>query len=202
MKKTLCLFHQRTLFGGECDIDKVLRRHRPLRYMLHLHHATRLHYDFRIEVDGVLWSWAIPFVSSLVTGKPYEAIHVNDHSVRCYSTEDVILPGFRGAGPRLVWDQGTYSIENVLNRYMLVEAMKAGLEEGKLRFRVDGIKLQGSFSLTQTSRKNGKQWYFQKEWDEFAMDGNTPLDHRSVLTGRNLEEVRLADQSKVYWRLK
>lgn len=184
---SLCGWHQRGFWD---DFPIISLRHQPPRFMAHLHQAPSwLHVDLRVQVSGVFWSWAFYYKHLLNLYEPCKAAHVNDHSLSCFSDEGITISE-RGLGHRLVLDQGTYTIENALSRKPLYRAMKDALYWGKIRIVLEGTKLRGVFTLTRKSRLNDKEWYLQKEWDKYALDVDEPMNLRSVVTGRDLNEIQ------------
>ena len=132
------------------------------RFVVHEHKASRLHYDFRLELGGVLKSWAIPKGPSMNPADKRLAVMVPDHPVEYIDFEGIIPEGSYGAGPVVVWDHGTYEpIEP--------EAPEAQLEGGKLAFRLQGKKLRGEFIMTRLARgETGKEWLLMKRKDRDA----------------------------------
>jgi bifunctional non-homologous end joining protein LigD len=132
-----------------------------LRFVVHEHHASRLHFDFRLEAAGVLKSWAVPKGPTLDPAERRLAVEVEDHSLSYGGFEGTISEGRYGAGEVRIWDEGTYEPEG--------DAV-VRLRGGKLTFRLSGKKLRGAFSLVRMSRGVG-QWLLIKSADEFAEPG-------------------------------
>jgi bifunctional non-homologous end joining protein LigD len=157
-------------------------------FVVQKHDATRLHYDFRLEIDGVLVSWAVPKGPSLNPKDKRLAVQTEDHPLDYLHFEGVIPEGNYGAGPVEVWDTGTYEMEGTLSA--------AGqLARGELKFKLHGRKLRGSFALVHTGKraedpKDRKNWLLIKHADETA-DPHWDIERLdwSVLSGRTLKEI-------------
>ncbi|SPE32681.1 ATP dependent DNA ligase [Candidatus Sulfopaludibacter sp. SbA6] len=148
------------------------------------HDATRLHYDFRLEIDGVLKSWAVPKGPTLDPGLKHFAAHVEDHPIEYGDFEGTIPKGNYGAGSVMLWDRGTFEL--------LGDASGAEqIARGDLKFRLDGEKLKGDFALVHMKgRGKGNDWLIIKKRDEFAAPGWDVESHAySVLSGRTQEEI-------------
>jgi bifunctional non-homologous end joining protein LigD len=148
------------------------------------HDATRLHYDFRLEVDGTLKSWAVPKGPSLEPLAKHLAMHVEDHPIDYGSFEGNIPKGEYGGGSVMLWDRGSYEL--------LGDAPAlAQIERGDFKFRLHGEKLRGEFALVlMRGRGKGNEWLLIKKKDVDAQPGWNIEDHaRSVLTGRTQQEI-------------
>lgn len=158
------------------------------RFVVQKHAATRLHYDFRLEIGGVLVSWAVPKGPSLDPADKRLAMHVEDHPLEYADFEGVIPEGQYGAGPVMVWDAGTFRTEGN-------SPAKQQLERGDLKFSLHGRKLRGSFALVRirNPKERGDPWLMIKHRDA-AVDPDWDIDEHdgSVLTGRTLEEIEEA----------
>src|ERR1700754_799186 len=126
-----------------------------LTFVIQKHAASRLHYDFRLELKGVLKSWAVPKGPSLNPKDKRLAMQVEDHPFDYADFEGVIPSGY-GAGVVMVWDRGTWTPE--------VDDVDAALKKGELKFRLDGVKLKGRWVLVRTGQ--GKAWLLIKHRDE------------------------------------
>jgi bifunctional non-homologous end joining protein LigD len=162
------------------------------RFVVQRHRARRLHYDFRLEIDGVLASWAVPKGPTLDPKVRRAAFHVEDHPLSYYDFEGVIPAGQYGGGDVIVWDAGTFEPQGDPGQAV------AG---GELHLDLFGEKLRGRFVLVRTRRgKDGKEeWLLLHKRDDFAVEGWNAEDHpRSVLSGRTNDEVK-ADPERL-WR--
>ncbi len=165
----------------------------PLLFVVQLHSATRLHYDFRLECGGVLVSWAVPKGPSLDRNEKRLAVHVEDHPYDYASFEGVIPAGQYGAGEVIVWDCGVYSPDEggatwFHDRARAEQEVRDGMEKGKLSILLRGEKLKGSFALVRTKEKN--QWLMIKHKDRFAVSADVTAQNRSVLSGKTVEEIK------------
>ena len=164
------------------------------RFVVQRHRATRLHYDLRFEIDGVLASWAVPKGPTLDPGIRRIAVHVEDHPIEYLEFEGIIPRGQYGAGDVIVWDTGTWEPHET-------DDPAAAVAAGELHADVFGQKLRGRFILVQTghSRDDENQWLRLHKHDEDAVPGWDPEDYpRSVLSGRTNDEVK-ADPHRM-WR--
>ena len=166
-----------------------------LRFVVQKHAARRLHYDFRLEIDGVLKSWPVPKGPSLDPKQKRLAVMVEDHPLDYETFEGVIAHGNYGAGQVIVWDAGVYSPDeggrlSFGDRDEAQERMREGLEAGKLSFTLRGRKLRGSWTLVRTAR-SPKDWLLIKHKDVHADSERDVLeDDRSVLSGLTIEELK------------
>jgi bifunctional non-homologous end joining protein LigD len=167
------------------------------RFVIQRHRARRLHYDFRLEVDGVLVSWAVPKGPTLDPDVRRAAFHVEDHPVEYFDFEGVIPAGEYGGGDVIVWDAGVW------------EPHKSGrhadpgraIADGELHLDMWGDKLKGRFVLVRSSHDGSDrdEWLLLHKHDEYAVQGWNAEDHlRSVLSGRTNDEVK-ADPDRM-WR--
>ncbi|HET8657683.1 MAG TPA: DNA polymerase ligase N-terminal domain-containing protein [Micromonosporaceae bacterium] len=177
----------------------------PRRFVVQRHRARRLHYDFRLEVDGVLVSWAVPKGPTLDPAVRRAAFRVEDHPVEYIDFEGVIPAGEYGGGDVIVWDAGTWQPHDAGDPPDPGRALAAG----ELHVDLYGEKLRGRFVLVRTARgRSGKEsgkesgkdeWLLLHKRDEFAVEGWSAEDHpRSVLTGRTNDDVK-ADPERM-WR--
>jgi len=147
-----------------------------------------LHYDFRLEIDGVLVSWAVPKGVTLDPKVRHLAVHVEDHPIEYLDFEGVIPSGGYGAGDVIVWDRGTFALHGGATDG------RAAVEAGELHLELHGAKLRGHFMLIRTRERAGKaEWLVFHKRDEDAVEGWDPEDHpESVLSGRTNDEVAAA----------
>ena len=159
------------------------------KFVIQKHDASRLHYDFRLEVAGVLKSWAIPKGPSLDPRDRRLAVAVEDHSLGYGSFEGVLPQGTYGAGTVLLWDTGTYRNLTQTNGQEIT--MAQGLDRGAVTFWLDGKKLRGGYSLRRMKPSEPNSWLLTKLPDEEAQQGSDILQSapNSVSSGRTLEEI-------------
>lgn len=168
-----------------------------LSFVVQKHAARRLHYDFRLELDGVLKSWAVPKGPSADPGEKRLAVHVEDHPLEYGGFEGVIPEGQYGAGASMIWDRGRWT--------PLEPDPAAAYAEGHLKFRLDGQKLHGNWALVRMGGKhagrNRENWLLIKERDAAAMPGSGDAvvadNPQSAVTGRTIDEIA-ADRDRVW----
>jgi DNA ligase D-like protein (predicted 3'-phosphoesterase) len=160
-------------------------------FVIHKHDASNLHYDFRLEVDGVLKSWAVPKGPSTDPGEKRMAIPTEDHPLEYADFEGVIPEDQYGGGTVMVWDRGGY--ENIKNDEDGNDAksLSEQINDGHVTFRLKGEKIKGGYALIHT----GQRWLLIKMDDDEADAKRNPTstEPRSVKTGRTLEEIRMQD---------
>lgn len=165
------------------------------RFVIQKHDASRLHYDFRLEHDGVLKSWAVPKGPSTDPREKRLAVPTEDHPVAYADFEGVIPEDEYGGGTVLVWDAGPY-------RNLRAEKdedgadMDRSLEEGKVEVWLEGRKLSGGYALVRTGGSDDERWLLIKMDDEEADARRNPTstEPKSVLSGRTLEEIEAAEE--------
>ena len=186
--------------AGDLDLAaERARRARPdkgLFFCVQKHLASHLHYDFRLEHDGVLLSWAVPKGPSLDPKTKRLAMHVEDHPIE-YGTFEGVIPSGYGAGIVMLWDQGTWKPE--------VDDVGAALKKGDLKFTLDGYKLKGSWVLVRTGGRYGsrggdaRSWLLIKHRDDWAGDLDiTEFAPRSVKSDGDFEDILAADNPDVW----
>jgi bifunctional non-homologous end joining protein LigD len=148
---------------------KIKKHTASLSFVVQRHKASRLHYDFRLELDGVLKSWAVPKGPSMNPKDKRLAMMVEDHP---YSYKDFkgIIPSGYGAGIVEIWDKGTYTDLGNSERSIAEKNLKAGLKAGSLKFTLHGKKLKGEFALVKLKGKEENSWLLIKHNDQYAVD--------------------------------
>ncbi len=179
------------------------------RFVVQKHDATRLHYDFRLEMEGVLKSWAVPKGPSLDPADKRLAMQVEDHPVSYFDFEGIIPEDNYGAGTVMVWDVGTWqplSPIPVEGKYVPgTEAEAAAmLAKGDLKFRLKGKKLNGDFSLVKMKGRRpgskGNEWLLIKKHDDYEVEGyDIDAYDESVLSKRSLAEIA-SDAGSAEWK--
>lgn len=149
-------------------------------FVVHKHAATRLHFDLRLEMDGVLRSWAVPKGPSYDMNDKRLAVRVEDHPLEYGDFEGVIPNGNYGAGGVIVWDRG---------EWIALEDWREGLEKGKLLFELRGYKLHGKWTLVKI-KKSEKEWLLIKERDQYVKSPGDVFVETSVLSGLTVDEVK------------
>ncbi len=186
---------------------KIEKRSRH-RFVVQRHAATRLHYDFRLEMDGVLKSWAVPKGPSLDPADKRLAMQVEDHPVSYYDFEGTIPQGNYGGGTVMVWDVGTWeplSPVPVNGEYIpgTDKEADAMLEKGDLKFRLKGKRLKGDFALIHIKARRtgskGNEWLLIKKKDKSVVEGfDIDAYETSVLTNRTMKQIA-GDEGSAEW---
>ena len=166
-----------------------------LRFVVQKHDASRLHYDFRLEMEGVLKSWAVPKGPSLNPEDKRLAMMVEDHPYDYRSFEGIIPKGNYGAGTVMVWDEGTYApAEAGGSAEEQEKILLKQLKDGNLKFVLDGKKLKGEYALVHIKGKEENAWLLIKKKDKYASTNDVTRKDKSVVTGKTLEQI--AGQTK------
>lgn len=169
-------------------------------FVIHKHDATRLHYDFRLQVGNVMPSWAIPKGPTLDSTLKRLAMETTDHALEYRKFEGILPEGGYGAGPVMIWDEGTYfpEIEIAKGEREVIEDMKKGtkvmrngIKKGEIKFKLFGKKLNGSFALVKTKGFGGKNaWLLIKHKDEFCVEGFDASKYiYSALSNLSIEQI-------------
>src|SRR3954468_8440937 len=175
---------------------KVAPKHEERFFCVQKHLASHLHYDFRLEHNGVLLSWAVPKGPSLDPKTKRLAMHVEDHPLE-YGTFEGVIPSGYGAGIVMLWDQGTWTPES--------PDVEAALKKGDLKFTLDGYKLKGSWVLVRTGGRYGsrggdaRSWLLIKHRDDWAGEVDiTEFAPRSVKSDGEFEDILAADTPAIW----
>jgi bifunctional non-homologous end joining protein LigD len=161
-----------------------------LKFVVQKHHASHLHYDFRLEMEGVMKSWAVPKGPSLNPEDKRLAMMVEDHPMSYRTFEGIIPEGNYGAGTVMVWDEGTYASIETSDRKEGEKALKKGLRSGRLSFLLNGKKLKGEFSLVKMNSRGENSWLLIKKDDKYASETDVIKKDKSVISKRSLEKIR------------
>jgi bifunctional non-homologous end joining protein LigD len=182
--------------AGDAERAKRARAGKPRFFCVQKHLASHLHYDFRLEHNGVLLSWAVPKGPSLDPRTKRLAMHVEDHPIE-YGTFEGVIPEGYGAGLVMLWDQGTWEPES--------EDVDKALAKGDFKFRLDGYKLKGSWALIRTrgygggSRDSSRSWLLIKHRDDWAGDVDiTTFAPLSVKSNQDFPEILASDNPDVW----
>ena len=163
-----------------------------LIFVIQKHAASRLHYDFRLEMDNVLKSWAVPKGPSTDPSVRRLAMMVEDHPYDYKDFEGVIPKGNYGAGTVIVWDYGTYEpLEPVKNKAEAEKLLLKELKAGSLKFSLHGKKLKGEYALVHTKGRSGEDnsWLLIKHRDKYANEADITENDKSALSGKTLEKM-------------
>jgi bifunctional non-homologous end joining protein LigD len=167
------------------------RRTKQLAFVIQKHAASSLHYDLRLELDGVMKSWAVPKGPSLDPSVKRLAMQVEDHPIEYNAFEGIIPAGEYGGGTVMIWDRGVYQYGG--DAADPLEGLRRGYEKGDFKFLLRGDRLRGSWVLVRTRRGDPRrqQWLLIKHRDEFAEPGSdlTAEYTTSAATGRTMDEI-------------
>jgi bifunctional non-homologous end joining protein LigD len=167
---------------------RPVKRERPLTFVIQKHSARRLHYDLRLELDGVMKSWAVPRGPTLDPAIRRLAVMVEDHPLEYQEFEGVIPEGSYGAGAVIIWDRGSYHHPAAEDREGTERLMREGLKKGHITFILEGSKLRGEFALVKT-KFSEKSWLLLKARDSAATRNDVLKSNRSVASHKTLEGV-------------
>ncbi len=174
-----------------------------LRFVVQLHHASRTHYDFRLEMDGVMKSWAVPKGPSLDPLERRLAVMTEDHPIEYGSFEGVIPKGNYGAGTVMIWDEGTYVSRETEDREEGEANLLKSLAKGHITFILHGKKLHGEFALIKLAKGEENAWLLVKKHDQFVSRQEITYEDRSAVTGRTMGEIaRQSEETKTFWTAK
>ncbi len=187
--------------GEVAESELSPRKRNRLIFVVHKHAARTLHYDLRLELEGVLKSWAVPKGPSLDPSSKRLAVMVENHPLDYKDFEGLIPEGNYGAGGVIIWDRGFYHHPSMRedggNEKLLLE----GLRKGNMKFVLEGEKLHGEFALVRTG-KNGKSWLLLKKKDRKTTPQDILKENRSVASEKSLEEVLERGGSKSFRKRK
>ncbi|MEP6833162.1 MAG: DNA polymerase ligase N-terminal domain-containing protein [Gemmatimonas sp.] len=194
VRKSLAKYRSKRDFEitSEPSGNKAVRGGKALVFVIQKHEASHLHFDLRLEVDGVMKSWAVPKGPNVDPSVKRLAMEVEDHPIAYNTFEGTIPQGEYGGGTVMLWDNGTYSPDEVNAGESDNDAAARALKAGKLAFTFHGRRLNGSFALVRTRRgESHAQWLLIKHKDEFAKEGRDIVAEvmTSVETGRRMEHI-------------
>jgi bifunctional non-homologous end joining protein LigD len=171
---------------------------KTLHFVVQKHDASQLHYDFRLELDGVMKSWAVPKGPSLDPAVRRLAMEVEDHPISYNAFEGTIPEGEYGGGTVMLWDRGTYEAADGGG----AESLRRGYATGDLKFVLHGDRLRGSWVLVRMRRPGKPQWLLIKHRDDEADPARdlTAEETTSVVTGRAMEQIAAGEGGRKVWR--
>ncbi|MBV8252406.1 MAG: DNA ligase D [Chitinophaga sp.] len=190
---SLAKYRQKRTFTHTPEPEGGKNRTKSLHFVVQKHDATRLHYDFRLEMEGVLKSWAVPKGPSLDPNVKRLAMMVEDHPYDYRQFEGIIPEGNYGAGTVIVWDEGDYEPEEPPARRKSVEKeLLDELHTGKIKFILHGHKLKGVFFLVKAPGRGDNAWLLMKGKDKYAKTTDITTRNKSVISGKTIEQVAKA----------
>jgi len=194
MEKSLEEYHKKrdfTLSSEPFGGDKTTKDEDKNIFVIQKHDASNLHYDFRLLVDGVLKSWAVPKGPSTDPKEKRLAVQTEDHPIEYADFEGTISEDQYGGGTVMVWDAGTYENEKKDKKGNEI-TMQQQLEKGRCTFVLHGKKLKGGYTLIKFGKGDNKNWMLKKVDDEHADARRSPVNTqtKSVLTGRSLAQIK------------
>ncbi len=176
---------------------KLSPREEQLIFVVHKHAARALHYDLRLEMEGVLKSWAVPKGPSLDPSLKRLAIMVEDHPFDYKDFEGVIPEGNYGAGSVIIWDRGFYHHPSTKDKRESERLLLEGLRKGDIKFVLEGEKLKGEFALVKT-RFDEKSWLLLKKKDRYTIEEDILNRNRSVVSDKSLEDISESEPKKSF----
>ncbi len=194
-KSSLETYRKKRDFSSTPEPRGTRERSEKRRFVVQMHHASRLHWDFRLEAGGALASWAVPKGPTLVPGERRLAMRVEDHPLDYRDFEGNIPQGQYGAGSVIVWDRGTYDLAEGTSP-------SKEIEKGKIKFILHGEKLNGLFTLVRIKPREGESgdpWLLFKDRDEYSKTSWDIMRHsRSVKSGKSLDEIGHDPKSRTW----
>ena len=195
----LSTYKQKRSFNKTPEPTGGKSKAKELIFVVQKHDASRLHYDFRLEMEGVLKSWAVPKGPSLDPSVKRLAMMVEDHPMDYRDFEGIIPEGNYGAGTVIVWDTGTYHpIEEFPDKKSQEKHLLGSLHKGDLKFVLKGKKLKGEFVLVHTKGMGENSWLLMKHKDKYASKEDITEKDKSVQSGKTIEKI--AASSKKVWQ--
>jgi bifunctional non-homologous end joining protein LigD len=189
---SLAVYHAKRDFSKTAEPAGEAHRHasrNSLQFVIQKHAASHLHFDLRLELDGVMKSWAVPKGPHYDPSVRRLAMEVEDHPIEYNAFEGTIPQGEYGGGTVMIWDHGVYGPESGGGE----EAIRAGYERGDLKFVMEGSRMLGGWVLVRTRRddRGRAQWLLIKHRDEFAQSGFdvVAMANTSIVTGRTMDEI-------------
>jgi bifunctional non-homologous end joining protein LigD len=179
--------------GGKASKPKLV-------FVIQKHAASHLHYDFRLEMNGVLKSWAVPKGPSMNPTIKHLVMMVEDHPYNYKDFEGIIPKGNYGAGTVIIWDAGTYGpLEKTKSKKEAEKLLTKQLHAGSLKFSMQGKKLKGEFALVKTAGRGENHWLLIKHRDKYALETDITEKNKSVVSGKTLEQMA-ADPKAAEWK--
>ena len=184
----LAAYKKKRSFGKTPEPKGVIRKKRGtmLHFVVQKHDASHLHYDFRLELDGVLKSWAVPKGPSMNPADKRLAMETEDHPMDYIDFEGEIPEGNYGAGDVIVWDTGVYTSLETTDAEVGRKKLKSGYRKGEMKFVLLGKKLKGGFVLIKLRKAESNAWLLIKEKDALASNKDVTKDTGSVLSAAKL----------------
>jgi DNA ligase D-like protein (predicted polymerase)/DNA ligase D-like protein (predicted 3'-phosphoesterase) len=193
----LSTYKQKRSFDKTPEPTGGRSKENSLLFVIQKHQATHLHYDFRLELRGVLKSWAVPKGPSLNPADKRLAMLVEDHPFDYKDFEGVIPAGNYGAGTVIIWDKGEYEpLEPCKDKKEQEKVLLKGFHSGSLKIRMKGKKLKGEFALVRTSGRGDNSWLLIKHKDKFAGDTDITRKDKSVVSKLTLEQMASKTSAK------
>lgn len=188
---TLKEYNQKRNFDATFEpVGKIKKQASELIFVVQKHASSHLHYDFRLEMDGVLKSWAVPKGPSMNPAEKRLAIMVEDHPYNYKDFEGTIPEGNYGAGDVIVWDTGTYIVTDDDPSDKPESKANTNLQRGHLSFILKGKKLKGEFILVRLKTKQENTWLLIKSKDQYAADKDILVQDKSVLSNRTIKNLK------------
>ena len=199
---TLSLYKNKRSFSKTPEPVGGKTSDRALHFVIQKHAATRLHYDFRLEMEGVLKSWAVPKGPSLNPGDKRLAVMVEDHPFDYRNFEGIIPEGNYGAGTVIIWDEGTYEPLETGSKSFREKLLVNQLRAGSLKFRLHGKKLKGDFALVKLKNTEDNAWLLIKHRDKYAQNSDVTKEDKSVVSGNTIENLATTSTATYGQKLK